>query len=64
MLEERQLDTGIVHYGDMARVRSFMHKLLNKQPVHVGGFLAPCCLTASVQCIPLALSAVRWRAEL
>lgn len=36
MLEERQLDTGIIHYGDMARVRSFMHKLLNKQPVHIG----------------------------
>jgi hypothetical protein len=36
VLDERQLDTGIVYYGDMARVRSFMHKLRNQQPVHLG----------------------------
>lgn len=36
VLDERQLDTGIVYYGDMARVRSFMHKLRNQQPVHMG----------------------------
>lgn len=35
VLDERQLDTGIIHYGDMARVRSFMHKLRHDQPVHI-----------------------------
>ncbi len=66
VLEERQLDTGIVHYGDMARVRSFMHKLLNKQPVHVGGFFGPLLLnrqcsvhSIGVECCPLACSALR-----
>ena len=36
VLDDRQLDTGIVHQGDMARVRSFMHKLRHQQPVHIG----------------------------
>jgi hypothetical protein len=36
VLDERQLDTGIIYQGDMARVRSFMHKLRHQQPVHIG----------------------------
>ena len=36
VLDERQLDTGIIHRGDLARTRSFMHKLVSGVPVHVG----------------------------
>lgn len=55
VLDERQLDTGIIHHGDMARVRSFMHKLRHGQPVQIGAerlSLLPYYCAALAICLP------------